>query len=80
VADEDRRDAELLGDTQQSCSGFAHLPDRAGGGPELSGVERLDGINHADVRPLDAQCLADGLELGLGEDLDLPCSTESLGA
>ena len=72
VADEDRRDAEFLRHAQQPRRRLAHLPDRTGRGAELCRVERLHGVDHADGGPLDTQRLADGLELGLGEDLDVP--------
>ena len=80
VADEEDGDAGLLRDAQQSRRRLAHLRDRAGRGAEVGGVERLDGVDHADVRPLALERRADGLELGLGEDLDPLGAAEPGGA
>src|SRR5438132_3795895 len=80
VADEDRRDAVLLRDAQQPAGGLAYLRDRAGRRSELGGVERLDRVDHADVGALALERGADGLELRLGEDLDLLRAAEALGA
>ena len=55
VADEDRRDAVLLGDAQQPRRGLAHLRDRARRRAELGRVERLHRVDHADVGPLAAR-------------------------
>jgi hypothetical protein len=70
VADEDRGDAELLGGPKQARRRFPHLSDGAGRRADLGGVERLNGVDHADVRPLGLERGADGVELGLGEDLN----------
>ena len=80
VADEDRGDAGLLRDAQQPCGRLAHLRDRARRRAELRRVQRLHGVDHADVGPLAAQRLADDLELRLGEHLDAPGTAEPLGA
>ncbi len=78
MADEDRRDARLLRDAQQAGGGLAHLGDRARRRAELRRIQRLDRVDHADVRPLALERRADGLELGLGEDLDLLRAAEPL--
>ena len=80
VADEDRRDAVLLRDAQEPRRRLAHLRDRAGRRAELGRVERLHRVDHADVGPLALERRADGLELGLGEDLDVRRPAEPLGA
>ena len=50
VADEERRDAGLLGDAQEPRRRLAHLRDRAGRRAELGRVERLHRVDHADGR------------------------------
>ncbi len=80
VPDEDRRDALLLGDAEQPPGRLPHLCDRAGRRAELGRVERLHRVDHADVGPLLLERRADGLELGLGEDLDLLAAPETVGA
>ena len=70
VTDEERRDAGLLRDPQEPRRGLANLRDRAGRRAELGRVERLHRVDHADVGPLALERRADGVELGLGEDLD----------
>ena len=71
VSDEHRRDAGLLRDAQEPRCGLAHLRHRAGRRPERRGVQRLHRVDDADVRPLRFECRAHGVELGLGEDLDI---------
>ena len=71
VADEDRGDVLLLRDPEQAAGGLADLADRAGRRAHVGGVERLDRVDHADVGLLALERRADGIELGLGEDLDV---------
>ena len=52
VPDEDRRDARLLRHAQQARRRLPHLRDRAGRRAELGRVQRLHGVDHADVGPL----------------------------
>src|SRR6185436_8439457 len=80
VADEERRHVRLLGHTQQARSGLANLGDGAGSRADLRGVERLYGVDHAHLRPLTLERRADGLELGLREDLDLSGAAEPGGS
>src|SRR5581483_1836101 len=80
VADEDRRDTVLLRDAQEPRGGLAHLRDGARRRSELGGVERLHGVDHAHLGALALERLADGVELGLGEDLDVRGAAEPLGA
>ena len=49
---------------------LAHLGDRAGRRPEGRGVQRLHGVDDADVRAARLERRADRVELRLGEDLD----------
>ena len=70
VADEDRGDAELLGHAKQPARRLANLAHGAGRGAEVLRVERLHRVDHADVRALPLERRADGVELGLREDLD----------
>ena len=80
VADEEERDAGLLGDAQKAGGRLAHLSDRAGRGAELARVERLHRVDDADVGPLALERRADRLELGLREDLDPGRAAEPVGA
>ena len=80
VADEEHRDSRLLGHAQQPRRGLAHLRDRAGRRAELGRVERLHRVDHADLRPLLLERRADGVELGLGQDLDPLGAAEPRGA
>ncbi len=80
VADEDRRDPVLLRDAQQPAGRLAHLGDRPGRRAELGRVERLHRVDHADLGPLALERLADRVELGLREDLDVRRSAEPLRA
>ena len=59
VADEEDRDAALLGDAQEPRGRLAHLGDRAGRGAELGRVERLDRVDHRNVGPLALERRAD---------------------
>ena len=77
VSDEDRRHALLLGDAQQPTGCLAHLADRARRRAELGRVQRLDRVDHADVRALLLERRAHGFELGLGEDLDIVGAAET---
>ena len=70
VADEDGRDAGLLRDAQEPSGRLAYLRDRAGSGAERRRVERLDGVDDADVGPQRLERRAHDVELGLREDLD----------
>ena len=49
----------------------APAPTEPGRRAELRRVERLHRVDHADVGPLALERRADGVELGLGEDLDV---------
>ena len=71
VADEDGGDVLLLRDPEQAAGGLADLADRAGRRAHVGGIESLDRVDHADVGPLALEGGADGIELGLGEDLDV---------
>ena len=71
VPDEDGCDAGSLRDPKQPRRGLAHLRDGAGRRAELRGVERLDGVDHADVGAFRLQRLAHDVELRLREDLDV---------
>ena len=77
VADEERGDAVLLRDAQQATRGLAHLRDRARRGADLLRPERLHRVDHADGGPLALERLADDVELGLGEDLDVVAAAEA---
>ena len=79
VPDEDRRHPFLLGDAQQASRRFPHLPDRAGGGAEVGRVQRLDGVDHADIRASRVERGAHDVEVGLREDLHVLGSTQALG-
>ena len=70
VADEEDGDSRLLGDAQEPRGRLAHLSDGARRRAELGRVERLDRVDHADVGPRAIERRADGLELGLGKNLD----------
>ena len=80
VADQKRGDVRLLGDAQESRSRLANLGDRPRRRAELGRIERLHRVDHANVRPLPLERRADGLELGLGENLDPLCAAEAGGA
>ncbi len=80
MADEDRRDAVLLRDAQQPAGRLAHLRNRARSRAELGRVERLHRVDHADLGTFRLERLADDVELGLGEDLDVRRAAEPLRA
>ena len=71
VADEQHRDAVGLGDLHDPPGDLAHLADRAGRAAEVGGVQRLDGVDDADLGALGAQRREDRVEVGLGEHGDL---------
>ena len=54
VADEQDGDPGALGDLHHPPGRLAHLADRAGRARQIGGVERLDGVDHADLGPLGA--------------------------
>ena len=58
---------------------LAHLGDRARSRAELRRVERLDGVDDADVGPLALERRADDVEIRLGEDEDVARAAEPLG-
>jgi hypothetical protein len=71
MADEEDGDAALLRHPQQAPGGLgtcATSPARRRARPR----KRLHRVDHADIRTLALERGADGLELGLGEDLDRP--------
>ncbi len=70
VADEDGCDAGLFRDAQKPSRGLAHLCDRAGSGAERGCVERLDGVDDADVGSQRLERRAHDVQIRLGEDLD----------
>ena len=88
VPDEDRRDTLLLGDAEEPSGRLAHLGDRARGRAELR-RRRASAPSRSRTRPAaPLERGAHGLELGLGEDLDvlgaaepsarsLTCATDS---
>ncbi len=71
VADQEERDTGLLADAEQPRRRLAHLRDRSRRRADLRRVERLDRVDHADVRALALERGADGVEVRLREDLDL---------
>ena len=79
VADEEDRDPGLLGHAQQPRGRLTHLRDGARRRAQLRRVERLDGVDHADVRPDGFERRADAFELCLGEDRDVRCAAQALG-
>ena len=80
MADEERGDALLLGHAQEAAGRLAHLGHRAGRGAELGRVERLDGVDDADVGPLALERGADLVEVRLGEDVDVAGAAQAVGA
>ena len=80
VADEERRDALLLGHAQEPAGRLAHLRHGAGRGAELGRVERLDGVDDADVGLLALERRADLVEVRLGQDVDVAGAAEPVGA
>ena len=80
VADEEGRDALLLGDAEEAAGRLAHLADRAGRRAELGRVERLHGVDHADLGPLALERRADLVEVRLGEDADVARAAQAVGA
>src|SRR6266513_2143058 len=80
MADEEGGDVSLLRNPQESRRRLTNLRDRAGSGADLRRVERLHRVDHADLGPLALQRRADGLELRLREDLDVPGAAETGGA
>ncbi len=78
VTDEHGRDAASLRDAQQARGRLAHLGDRARRRAELTGIERLHGVDHADVGRLLLEGRADGLQLRLGEDRHVVGAAEAL--
>ncbi len=70
----------LLGDSEEPSGRLPHLGNRAGRRPEVGRVQRLHGIDHADVGALSLERGAHGLELRLGEDLHLLGAAEAIRA
>jgi hypothetical protein len=79
MADEEGGDVSLLRNAQESRRRLANLRDRAGSGADLRRVEGLHRVDHADLGPLALQRRADGLQLRLRKDLDLPGAAETRG-
>jgi len=67
VPDEQNRDALPLGDRDDPCRNLAHLTDRPGAARQLAGIERLHGVDHADLRALALERGEDAVEVGLGD-------------
>ena len=76
MADEEGGDAVLLRDAQQAARSLPHLRHRARRRADLVRPERLHRVDHADGRPFALERLADDVELGLSEDLDLVAAAE----
>ena len=70
VPDEDGRDAGLLRDAHQAGGRLAHLRDGPGRGSDVGRMEGLHRVDDADVRTVAHERIADGVELGLGQDPD----------
>ena len=70
VADEEHGNAGLLRDPQDPRRGLAYLRHRPGPRADLGGIQRLYGVDHADLRTLALERRADRGELGLCQDLD----------
>ena len=79
MPDEDGRNSLLLRHPQEPPGRLSHLTDRSGCRPELGRVERLDGVDHAHVGTLLLERGADGIQLRLGQDLDLLRAAEPIG-
>ena len=71
VADQEERNTGLLADAEQPRRRLAHLRDRSRRRADLRRVERLDRVDHADVRALALERGAHDVEVRLREDLDL---------
>ena len=71
VPDEQHRRAGRLRHAHDPRGDLADLAHRAGRAGELGGVQRLHGIDDADVRPLGLHRRQDRGEVGLREDRDL---------
>lgn len=68
MPDEDDRDAGGFGEVDEFGAASAELGDRTRCGFEISLVDHLDGIDHADIG-FDFACLVeDSREVGVGED------------
>ena len=80
VTDEEDGHSLLLGDPQEAAGRFANLRHGAGSRADVRRVERLDRVDHADVRPLALDGRADEVEIRLGQDLDPAGAAEPVGA
>ena len=65
---------------QQPPGRLPHLCDRSGRRAELRRVERLDRVDHTHIGTAFRKRRANGLELGLGKDLDFVGAAEPRGA
>ncbi len=71
VPDDAGGDALALGDLHQLTGALAHLADRAGGRLEGGGEDGLDRVDDEEVGLEVAHALADDLEGGLGEQVEI---------
>ncbi|MDT4838658.1 hypothetical protein FQZ97_724200 [compost metagenome] len=71
VADQEDRRAALLGEAHQQRRALAHLGHAAGGRLQLLGEDGLDGVDHHHLGLLHPCGGDDGLDAGLGHDLQL---------
>ena len=79
VTDEKQRDAELLGQPEQASGRFANLGYRSGSGTDFRRVERLDGVDDADVGAFAFKHRADTFELGIRKNLNTSGTAEPVG-
>ena len=70
VADQNDRHALLLGEADKLPRRRAHLGDGAGGGFELVAPQRLDGIDHDEIKGVGLQPVDHGAQARLGGQLD----------
>ncbi len=81
VPDEEDGGAGVLGQAQEAARRFAHLAHAARRRRERVAVERLHGVDDDERRARGGDGLEDGLELGLGEDVDVGgAPADALGA
>ena len=80
VTHEERGDALLLRHAEKPAGCLTHLSDRARCGAQLGSVERLHGVDHADLGPLSLESRADLVEIRLGKDVHICASAEPVGA
>ena len=80
VTDEEGRDALLLAHAQEAAGRLADLAHRARGRAEIRRVERLHGVDDADLGPLALERRAHLVEVRLGEDVHVARAAEAVGA